>query len=93
MTICASLLSSDVDWLASRYANCNESNANFGLRNVRSAYLNGNEPFNSSGTANAHTYRLRPVASINCGYIIMNCIRDNIETNCDPLVIEHITIK
>ena len=72
-------------WVASRYANCNSSNANFGLRNAGSN-LNGNNMFNSNNNTNNNYYRLRPVDSINCGYTIINCIRDNIETNLCPVV-------
>lgn len=68
-------------WLASRYANCNSTNANFGLRNVNNSNLNGNNMFNSNGTTNSNNNRVRPVDSINCGYAINDCIRDNIETN------------
>ena len=71
-------------WLASRYVNCNSnnSNANFGLRNVNNSNLNGNNLFNSNGNSNNNNNRLGPVDSINCGYTIIDCIRDNIETDC-----------
>ena len=76
-----------VFWLASRYVNCNSnnSNANFGLRNVNNSNLNGNNLFNSNGNSNNNNNRLGPVDSINCGYAIIDCIRDNIETNRCPV--------
>ncbi len=42
--------------------------------------------FNSNNNNNNNNNRVRAVDSINCGYAIINCIRDNIETNCCPLV-------
>ena len=44
-----------------------------------------NRLFNSNGNWNANRMAVRPVASIHCGYIIMNYIRDNIETNHSPI--------
>ncbi|MFR3341777.1 MAG: hypothetical protein ACLTTE_03700 [Clostridia bacterium] len=41
--------------------------------------------FNSNGNTNGNNYALRPVDSIHCGYAIINCIRDNIETNRCPV--------
>jgi len=73
------------EWLASRYANCNSTNANFGLRNVNSTNINGNNLFNSNNSTNNNGYLVRLIASINCGYAIIDCIRDNIETNCCPI--------
>lgn len=72
--------------LASRGVNANSSNANFGPGNVNSEDGNtnaeiGNNLFNSDGNENDNGLAVRPVASINCGYAIINCIRDNIETN------------
>lgn len=75
-----------VAWLASPYVNCNSNNANFGLRNVNNGNVNNNNLFNSNGNSNNNNYRVRPVDSINCGYVIINCIRDNIETNCCPVI-------
>ena len=72
-------------WVASRYVNTNSSNANFGLRNANTN-MNGNNMFNSDGNTNNNNNRLRPLDSINCGYVIINCIRDNIETNLYPVV-------
>lgn len=46
----------------------------------------GNNMFNSNGNVNENWFAVRPVASINCGYIVINYIRDNIETNYSPLV-------
>ena len=62
-----------VDWLASP----NPNNTN----NLRNVNYNGNINNN-----NNNTFGVRPVASINCGYVIKDCIRDNIETNQCPLV-------
>ena len=72
-------------WVAARYVNCNSSNANFGLRNANSN-MNGNNMFNSNSNTNNNNNRLRPVDSINCGYVIINYIRDNVETNSCPVV-------
>ena len=72
--------------LASRGVNANPDNANFGpgaviledgITNAGSA----NNMFNSDGNENNNGFAVRPVDSINCGYTIMNCMRDNIETN------------
>lgn len=44
--------------------------------------VNANDNFcNSNGNENGIALSARPVASINCGYTIINCIRDNIETD------------
>lgn len=37
--------------------------------------------FNSDGNENDNCAAVRPVASVNCGYVINDYIRDNIETN------------
>ena len=66
-------------WVAARYVNTNSDNANFGLRNANTN-TNGYDMFNSNGNTNGNNYALRPVDSIHCGYAIINCIRDNIET-------------
>mgnify|MGYP007089114308 CR=1 FL=1 len=79
------LSSSNYYWVAARYVNCNSSNANFGLRNANSN-MNGNNMFNSNSNTNNNNNRLRPVDSINCGYVIINYIRDNVETNSCPVV-------
>lgn len=71
-------------WVAARYVNTNSSNANFGLRNANTN-TNGYNMFNSDGDTNGNNYALRPVDSIHCGYAIINCIRDNIETNRCPV--------
>ena len=86
LMVCRNHLFYALDWLASRYVNCNSSYANFGLRNVNNANLNGNNLFNSDGNTNNNNNYLRPVASIHCGYAITDCIRDNIETNCCPVI-------
>ena len=76
----ASVLSnSNYFWVSARYVNTNSSYANFGLRNANTN-INGNNMFNSNGNTNNNNNRLRPVDSIHCGYAIINCIRDNIET-------------
>ena len=46
----------------------------------------GYEMFNSDGNSNEKWLAVRPVDSINCGYIVINNIRDNIETNYCPFV-------
>ena len=53
------------EWLA----NANNSN---NLNNINNDGNNNNN--------NNNCFGVRPVASINCGYAIINCIRDNIET-------------
>mgnify|MGYP005776734769 CR=1 FL=1 len=74
-------------WLASPGVYDNESNANFGPGAVNDGEVgSGNNMFNSNGNSNENNLAVRPVASINCGYIVINCIRDNIETNYCPLV-------
>lgn len=55
--------------------------------------MNGNNMFNSNNNTNNNNNRLRPVDSINCGYAIINCIRDNIETNLCPVVRFNYKIK
>ena len=75
-----------VVWLASPYVNCNSNNANFGMRNVNNENVNNNNLFNSNDNSNNNNNGVRPVDSINCGYVIICCIRDNIETNCCPVI-------
>ena len=72
--------------LASRGVNANSSNANFGpgAVNENDGMTNANsdnEMFNSDGNENNDGFAVRPVDSIHCGYAIINCMRDNIETN------------
>ena len=68
--------------LASPGVNINSDNANFEPGAVNNGNANsGNDMFNSDGNWNANEFAVRPVASINCGYTINDCIRDNIETN------------
>ena len=50
-------------WLASRYARCYSSYANFGLRYAGSS-LSGNGLFNSDGYTSSYCCRLRPVVSL-----------------------------
>ena len=70
------------EWLASRGVNANSSNANFGPGAVDNGNANSyNDLFNSDGNENDNSAGVRPVASINCGYIVINYVRDNIETN------------
>ena len=70
-------------WLASPGVNDDSSNTNFGPGAVNDGNVNSgnNNLFNSDGNWNANGMAVRPVASINCGYAINDCIRDNIETN------------
>ena len=69
-------------WLASSGVNANSNNCNFGPGNVNEGNVNSyNDLFNSNGNANDNWLGVRPVASINCGYIVIYYIRDNIETN------------
>lgn len=66
--------------------NSDNGNANFGPGAVNNGNANsGYNLFNSNGNWNANRLAVRPVASINCGYAIINCIRDNIETNHSPI--------
>ena len=78
--------------LASPGVNVNSDNANFAPGNVNNgnATAGGNNLFNSNGNRNANSLAVRPVASINCGYIIKNYIRDNIETNHSPILMHMI---
>lgn len=60
---------------------------NFGPGAVNEGNANtGYEMFNSDGNSNAKWMAVRPVDSINCGYIVIDYIRDNIETNYCPFV-------
>ena len=71
--------------LASRGVNANSNNANFGpgMVNEDGGMTNAgtNNMFNSDGNENDDNAAVRPVDSINCGYAIIDCMRDNIETN------------
>ena len=71
--------------LASRGVNANSDNANFGpgMVNEDGGMTNAgtNNMFNSDGNENDDYAAVRPVDSINCGYAIIDCMRDNIETN------------
>lgn len=80
-------------WLASPGMNVNSSNANFGPGNVDDNAGTGNNNFNSNGNWNANRNAVRPVASIDCAYIIICYIIDNIETNHCPLIHEKCIIK
>lgn len=69
--------------LASRSVNVNSDYANFCVGNVNNGNANmNNNVFNSNGNENNNGFAVRPVASINCGCIVINYARDNIETNC-----------
>lgn len=63
----------------------NSDYANFGPGMVNdddgSVNAGTNNMFNSNGNENENCAGVRPVASINCGYVSITCIRDNIETN------------
>ena len=52
------------------------ANTNDGVSNADS-----NNMFNSNGNENNNDFAVRPVASINCGCIVINYARDNIETD------------
>ena len=74
-----------LSWLGSRSVNANDNNANFNVREVDSGDVNNWNLFNANTDGNTNENEnacgVRPVASINCGYTITNCIRDNIETD------------
>lgn len=77
-----------LEWLASRGVYANTNYANFGPGTVNNGNANSNNNyFNSNGNSNNNSFALRAVASINCGYAVICCIRDNIETDICPLVI------
>ncbi len=80
--------------LASPGVNANFGNANFGPGVVDDGNVNSNNNlFNSNGNWNANRMAVRPVASIHCGYIIINYIRDNIETNHSPITMKIVINK
>lgn len=73
--------------VASRSVNVNSSNANFYVTAVNEGNVNSNgenlcnsnsDDFNDND--NSESVPVRPVASINCGYINNVYVRDNIET-------------
>lgn len=75
-------------WLACRGVNANDDYANFGPGNVNEGEANSyNDLFNSNGNENDNALGVCPVASINWGYAVINCMRDNIETDMCPLVL------
>lgn len=78
-----------LQWLASSGVNMNGSNyCNFGPGAVNGGNAGtGNDLFNSNGNSNAKWMAVRPVDSINCGYIVIDYIRDNIETNYCPFAL------
>lgn len=49
--------------LASPYANANDNNVNWGIRNVNDGYINNNNLYNSNGNTNNNNYGVRPVDS------------------------------
>lgn len=67
-------------WLASLAVNANSSYANFGpcMANSESgvAMTGNNNLFNSDGNENDNWAGVCPVASVNCGYAIIDCIRE-----------------
>lgn len=74
-------------WLASPGVNMNDSYCNFSPGAVNEGNAGtGNDLFNSDGNSNEEWLGVRPVASINCVYIVIDYIRDNIETNYCPFV-------
>ena len=78
------VIASIVDCILVRYSravNVNSNYTNFNVRNVNNGNVDTNNLFNSNGNENDNYYGVRPVDSINCGYAIINCMRDNIETN------------
>lgn len=81
-------------WLASSGVNVNSSNANFGPGAVNEGNVNrgNNNLFNSNGNENNNGLAVRPVASINCGYITNGYVRDNIETNHCPFASNYIIV-
>lgn len=73
--------------LASSGVNANSNNANFGPGAVDEGNVNFNSDlFNSDGNVNENILGVRPVDSINCGYVVIYYIRDNIEINYCPFV-------
>ena len=73
-------------WLASTGVVCDSSFAFFGPGIVGDGKVGaGNDLFNSCGIWYAFGFAVRPVDSINCGYMIICHVRDNIETNRSPL--------
>ena len=73
-------------WLASRYVSSYSSYTCFDVRSVSSSgdtndeylcYVDPDGSVSSYSPSNA----FRPVTSIKCGYAIIDCIRDNIETD------------
>lgn len=73
--------------VASRSVNVNSDNANFNVANVGNSEVNSNN-YNlcnsnaSEGNDNGDigTFGVRPIASTNCGYTNIVCVRDNVET-------------
>ena len=78
-----------LQWLASSGVNMNGSDyCNFGPGAVNEGNAGtGNDLFNSNGNSNAKWLAVRPVDSINCGYIVIDYVRDNIETNYCPFAL------
>ena len=68
-------------WLASRYANCNSTNANFGLRNVNNSNLGGGNMFYSYGNTSVNYRYLRPVVSLGSDIQITPCTGENSSSN------------
>ena len=68
-------------WLASRYATCNSTYANFGLRHVDNSDLNGNGMFSSLGFTGGYSRYLRPVVSLGSDIQITPCTGENSSSN------------
>ena len=68
-------------WLASRYAGCYSSRADFGLLYVGSSALRGSTLFGSNGTTYSGSNRVRPVVSLGSNIEIEACEGENSSTN------------
>ena len=68
-------------WLASRYAGCYSSRADFGLLYVGSSALRGSTLFGSNATTYSNNYRVRPVVSLGSNIEIEACEGENSSTN------------
>ena len=64
-------------WVASRYADCDSTYADFGFRRVGSSNILGNSMFNSGGFNDHYYYRLRPVVSLSSSVQIEVCTGTN----------------
>ena len=64
-------------WLSSRFATCESTRANFGLRRVNSSALGGNGVFGSSGATYSEDNRIRPIVSLESDIKITPCEGEN----------------